>query len=70
MCTFCNQKMAYVVIQMLPSANYVHVTLIVDLLSFILVFWLNIALYLRLERHPLLDDGTIVVCTFLCFLST
>ena len=59
--------MAYVVIQMLPS---VHVTLIVDLLSFILVFWLNIALYLRLERHPLLDDGTIVVCTFLCFLST
>ena len=70
MCTFCNQKMAYVVIQMLPSANYVHVTLIVDLLSFILVFWLNIALYLRLERLPLLDDGTNVVCTFLCFLST
>ena len=55
---------------MVPGAYYVHVTLIVDLLSFILVFWLNIALYLRLERLPLLDDGTNVVCTFLCFLST
>ena len=55
---------------MVPGAYYVHLTFIVDLLTFILVFWLNIALYFRLELHPLLDDGTIIFCTFLCFLST